>query len=474
MKNILFTDNIWQFLLKLLSLPIQLQEVIDRECNLIQLFAVTIFLLTLGGYGSVILAEDVLHFSALSKNTWSSSIGLSEQAGILQGSKFEARFLHKPLVNSVFKSPLDLKLTYEQKELDYNLSEVYTSWEDNNWRISLGRKKIIWSQIDRDWSLGLWEPRYRSNYIKPKAQGLTGLFVERIRPQVRWVAFFSPAFIPDHGPIIREREGNIESRNPWFQSPPKKFQLGTGVSKINYKTIHPDLESLLIKPSHGVLLEFGGKDGWWMRGAYGMKPANQLLLSYRPRLKIREKPLIEVTLLPRFFQEEVVSGDLGYRFSDSTTASISYIQERLVKTEFEEYFVNQVYNNSKGYSVDVSMEKRNWSGSLSYLTISGGESREEGYSFSDEPIFFGRFNYQNAVKIHFKRLLGQSTLKMTWLRDLSQKGTVTVIDFIHRIGTKWDVFAGLELLSAEAKSRTGFISRYTENDRIFGGMTYVF
>ncbi|MDZ4082907.1 MAG: hypothetical protein U1E10_08230, partial [Bdellovibrionales bacterium] len=45
-------------------------------------------------------------------------------------------------------------------------------------RVSVGRRLESWSQLDRHWDLGLWEPLNRFDALRPIDQGLTGAFIE--------------------------------------------------------------------------------------------------------------------------------------------------------------------------------------------------------------------------------------------------------------------------------------------------------
>lgn len=414
-------------------------------------------------------------------------MGLHRQLGILEGFRWDAH-LSKPISKEKgFSGTVDMSVVYDQKEFSFDPSELYGRWKSDNWQVSLGRKKEIWSQMDNDWKLGLWQPRFRLNSLRSKNQGLTGLFFvhQPFNNGFRWRVFFSPLFIPDAGAAVTEADGKLQSSSPWFSPPSSTFDLARGRSDIRYRIEELDIKKLVLKTSKAVSAQWGLQYGWLFRAAYALKPGNQTLLSYNAKLKAVENPYVHVNIAARSFEQELLSMDIGYR-QPRTSFYLSYFEEKTKHTEILPDYANQIYTPSRGYSATMKWQRWSWLVNLSYMEIFGGQSREEGVSLSEESIFGGRFDYHRPVKLLLGYISGRFYTKTSWIYDFSQKGLTMTTDWHYKVNKSWSLFAGAEILALDSEGSQGglesvakdqkasFISTYQDNNRVFTGVNYVF
>ena len=83
--------------------------------------------------------------------------------------------------NDVFKINLTGMYAVGHPVLSYmNLREIYFTYSiDESSNMHIGRKINVWSEVDRRWHLGFFQPEFRWNSLSPETQGLTGLFWEK-------------------------------------------------------------------------------------------------------------------------------------------------------------------------------------------------------------------------------------------------------------------------------------------------------
>src|SRR5690606_10564467 len=106
--------------------------------------------------------------------------------------------------------------------------------------LAFGRKRVSWNRMDEIWELGVWQPRYRWDYLTPRSVGLTGFFAE-IKPDNSWTLqlWASPLFVPERGTPLEFRDGMIRSPSPWFLNPPSELGVLGRPTPIRYSLEGP-------------------------------------------------------------------------------------------------------------------------------------------------------------------------------------------------------------------------------------------
>ena len=174
----------------------------------------------------------------------------------------------------------------------FELPELYggTSLQEVPVQILAGRKLEHWSHLDEQWSLGIWQPRFRWDYLHPEEVGLTGAFLRVEQPLFRFVGLFSPIFIPERGVPISTDGGTFASDSRWFLPPPASVNLFGQNTPMQYSLMMPQLSSLLEHPGASVMARVGREQGAWGSLGYAYKPVNQLILGETGLLQLNTDP----------------------------------------------------------------------------------------------------------------------------------------------------------------------------------------
>ncbi|RYZ64191.1 MAG: hypothetical protein EOP09_16330, partial [Proteobacteria bacterium] len=131
--------------------------------------------------------------------------------------------------------------------------ELYSSPRTANYRVYVGRKLNGWSAMDREWNMGVWQPYFEIDALRPEPQGLSGLFFDVNRDNYQFLAFASPLFIPTMGPGIREENGALVSDSRWYRSPVTEQDFIGRPIPITYSLSVPETTKLASQQSYGVM-----------------------------------------------------------------------------------------------------------------------------------------------------------------------------------------------------------------------------
>lgn len=409
---------------------------------------------------------------------------------LLASTKFKAGYQSSRLENQ-----LDITAG---KYLDlggstFIVSELYGSahWRNKQSQVSLGRKIEFWSQVDQDWQLGLWQPKSLLDSLRPEDQGLTGVFYKHQYDQYEILAYASPVFIPTMGPEVKEKNGSLVSDSRWYRTPSQTFPLFGKDTSLVYDMDVPDIGRLVGHAGGGIRMKIGGqRDGFWSSFNLGYKPVNSLLLKYRAKLFLPEQDpqTGEVTISPEVGRHTIWGGDIGYRVGDSMFA-ISFLQDKPDSAVPDESWVLQNPQPLKAYSAHFeSALSSGWFDTpvglkLSYLKIDGGKIRDydrEGVEFG--AIFEDRTNFRNAAsaRLDFSTAVGGKRLMTAFkfMREFEQRGSLMNTEVMYYPTRPIALVLGVDILGvdddSEANADTGFLNQFRANDRVYGGMSYVF
>src|SRR5205814_9510507 len=83
-----------------------------------------------------------------------------------------------PFFEATARPEIMLLLAPAKPQPFFEMPEAYvgTTREQSDLQIAAGRKLEHWNRLDDDWRLGIWQPRYRWDYLDPETVGLTGAF----------------------------------------------------------------------------------------------------------------------------------------------------------------------------------------------------------------------------------------------------------------------------------------------------------
>lgn len=373
-----------------------------------------------------------------------------------------------------------------RSQTNYMIKELYASAKINETtKAVVGRKKYEWSSLDSYWLTSIWQPNFAIDLLRPEEQGLFGVFLDYKKDDVELVAFATPMFIPSIGPDIREEGGSLVSDSRWYRRPSNKYNFNDRINSITYKLDIPDVQDLIGKPGMGFSGRAGNKEtGPWVTTSAGYKPMNQLLLK-RQNYKVIDQDQIDVKVRPDATYHGIFSTDIGYSFSDVKT-TLSYLEDNVVEKKPDADWAIQSPRGLRAYSalVDFQMPnffERSLQMQVAYLRVFGGEIVDITTEGPDTMTLFDeRLKFKNALSVKMMGPLfrvNQKPLvtKVSYMYDYQQKGTLIGTEFHYFPATHWSVLVGADFLGVqEEDSSSNFLNQYRANDRVYGGMSYVF
>jgi hypothetical protein len=370
----------------------------------------------------------------------------------------------------------------------YVVHELYVASPGNTaFKAYAGRKKKDWSEMDRRWDLGMFQPTFAIDALRPEDQGLAGLFLNYDRRNFEFLFFATPIFIPNMGPDIREQGGALVSQSRWFRSPSRDYDFSNRINTIEYSLDVPETRKLIENPGTAVMTRVGNKDqGPWAVASVGYLPVNELILK-RQNFKAISQDKVDVTVSPDVTYHMIYSADMGYSFSN-LRMSVSYMQDRpQEKTPDTDWSIQkleplQAYSTALDFSVDDIFSKT-LAFQIEYLKVDGGgitDILSDGAA-DDFTLFDQRLKFTNALSFSVEGQLASFwrrpfVTRFKYLYDYDQRGSLLNTEFLYYPSQRWAVLVGGDILGVQDESYrpSRFINQYRANDRVYGGMTYVF
>lgn len=378
----------------------------------------------------------------------------------------------------------------------FSVQELFGTYKfrGENESFTLGRKLEFWSQLDQDWQLGMWQPEAVFDQLRPVDQGLTGFFYKHRSGMFESLAFVSPMFVPTMGPDVKEENGSLVADSRWYKAPAKTFLFSDQEREIVYSLNIPEAWELAQKPGAGYRLSYGGdRPGVWVSANIGYKPMNSLVIKYKRTLNSSEEGVDTGTarVYPDVAYHSLWGADLGYRISQSTMFAISYLEDRpqTIKQDPEDPFIIQHAQPMKAYSVHAETRSQvpgfiePVGFGLSYLRINGAGIEDfDSDGTSRGAIFSQRFNFTHAAGIKteissqvFKKKL---ISRIKYLRELDQKGMIGSGELHLYPTSNFVLTMGADILGVDDTRDDNrddrFLNQFRANDRLYGGMSYVF
>jgi len=364
-------------------------------------------------------------------------------------------------------------------------------------RFRAGRKLENWSQLDQDWQLGIWQPRFRWDYLHPDPVGLTGFFVEIADSNTRGlelVAFGSPIFIPERGVPITVFNGTLTSPSAWFTPPTSKLDIFGEETPLRYTLDVPPLSEIVLNPSLAFMVRTNSaalaSSGLWASAAYGYKPMNQLLLAHNGRNLYMPTYDIPVTIRPRVTYHHLASIEGGL-VAKPASVTVSLMHDRPVKQNLPPGWTYQVaapaWAGSISLSTEVSKKRDPALLELNYLQRLGGNAPDQGlFADGTNSSFEARYPFTSAVSLGAKSnlaFLGGQGYRIhgsfRTLYEFTENGTICSTDFKYDLKDHWTLRFGADLLATDVFGSSDtrnnhFIARYQVNNRIEAGVVHAF
>jgi hypothetical protein len=374
----------------------------------------------------------------------------------------------------------------------YAVPEAFLETQNPNLNFSFGRKIENWSELDESWMLGLFNPRFRWNYFDPQEQGLTGLFVNYQTKSLQFKTLLSALYLPEQGPGYELKDGVFSSGSPYFQPPTNTVKVFDQSTSVYYNVQMPSIASIVLKPSFATSLKLKNEQGFGFRLGYAYKPMNQIGLGVDGKLNLSTLEA-QVTAHPFVRYHELVSLDL--LFEEPKDNDLNLNLSGVLELPKEASNVSQswtIANSKPALITDLGVEskiiktsKDSLKASLHYLKRQGGDALDSGpMANSTQSFFESRFPYKDALSFGIKGpmfgiLERKINFKQSFVYELRNLSLASITRVNFQLTKDISLFTGAELLSSSPQTKTiGFdsdmISQNRSNDRVFGGISYVF
>lgn len=370
---------------------------------------------------------------------------------------------------------------------NYSVQELYGFYYfEPNFKAVVGRKKYDWSLLDSYWKTSFWQPNYAIDYLRPEEQGLVGVFFEYQQSDLQFATFTTPAFVPNMGIDVREESGELVSDSRWFRQPSDKYDFNGRIKSLSYQLSVPETRSLISKSGAGVNIGLGNKSrGWWLNQSLGHKPVNDLILKRQGYAQAAEK-VVNVVVSPDVTYHSIYSIDGGY-VTNNFRFLLSYLEDNPKDKLPEEGWVIQKLTPIKAYSmmIENNVESeivKNLKMQLGYLKVFGGEivdidsqGKKDTFTLFDERLKFYNSLMIKAQGQMFSIFKNAIITKVSYLRDFDQNGSLLNTELQVFPAKSWALLVGGDFISVDEENNSSrFLNQYRANDRVYGGLNYVF
>jgi hypothetical protein len=392
--------------------------------------------------------------------------------------------------DSLLNPNLDLTAAYSNKSerTHFGVTEMSLSIKSGASEYTLGRKLFYWSLQDHRWQLGMWQPNFSQiDSLRPIDQGLAGLFYNLNNSQHDLLLFFSPIFIPSMGPDVQEKDGSLVSDSRWYKQPSASFPFQGKDVRILYNLDLTEVPDLIKNPGWGARYKLGDEKNYWISANLSRKPINSLLLRYNAFLRTTESETRgEVTVSPAVGYQTLRGIDTGYHFGFGNVEA-SYLDDQPDFNTVKEGWIQQQPEPFNSYMLGLNSDffsitdKVDAQVGLSYLRVSGGKITDyDSQGVPQGSIFENRFIFTNALQLksqlefYFLKKKMLSTLR--YVREVDQEGELFSGNLDWFPSRQLYLSVGIDVLSVDdlANSDSTFLNQFRANDRLIGGLGYVF
>ena len=307
--------------------------------------------------------------------------------------------------NTIINFDFSYRYSVQEKKSYYRLSELSITFPfiiSDYWTFSIGMKAHNWSSVDSYWNLGLWQPRYLIDPLRPVQIGMPGFYVRYDGPVIL-TAYASYLFVPDVINYPSIKDGKLVSQNPFLQ-------------KSSFSSVNLDLIELpefkiddFIQPALALQLLHELPYSELML-SYAYKPMNQLHYSAQIN-EIDLSSTLQFSNVIQALRYSIVHHHLG-----SLEARIFPLRNFLLygnisfeKSEFIENPKNWISDQLRSQiSTSTLVNYRTWHSpyvstdlTFSYLKIFGAhleQTKNNNHFTKDMEFLFGKnFDWKDAI-----------------------------------------------------------------------------
>lgn len=387
-------------------------------------------------------------------------------------------------------SQIVLGATSEQKSFYAAAPEIYFGLgQQENTFVAAGRLKKNHNFLDSYYNLGLYNSFFTNDLVDYKEQGLTGLHLQAYNGFVGGYVGWHPLYLPNQEPQVREESGSLVSSNRWAQRVPPQFQFADKNHPIEYVVRDYRMSDIIENEGYSATA-FVGEDPKRpvLQVAYANHPVNAIPL-VRDTYASAKDFKGHVSLSPMVTYHEVKSADLNFDFLNIQT-TFSYMEDQVRNKAAPENEALQYLAPLQVYGIYVAADVSPWVRrqlifSVAAAEMKGGQifdldsaGKESIFSFSKRrtqfkaPVTLGL-----ATEMMFIRSKPVKS-QMRWTYDRTDKGSLLSAQFGYKIMAHMNVHLGADIVGVEKSlpedAGSNFLDRNQANDRVYGGLQYVF
>lgn len=383
----------------------------------------------------------------------------------------------------------------------FYLNELYLTLPlGKDLNLFMGRKKFDWAEFDREWDLGLWQPIGNWDPLRPFEQGLTGLFIKHQYKKFESLLYLSPLFVPTASPEIQEKNGSLVSDSRWHRTPVTSGLVLDRETQFYYSLDIPELAQLANQVSLGLKLQLGKNEpGFWTSLAVTRKPVNSLTVKYDYNLAVTpQSSRAEIRVMPTVSFHDLGSLEAGWQ-NETTRLTVSGFQDWVTtplpintkdsQGQKQTDWLQQSPQSLKGLALKIEQSlfikpiTNNIQISLSYLNI----ETPEVFDKDDQGIVRGslfpdRFNWSRAFQAHLAVPLRAFSkpwnIQFRWMREVNQSGILYSVYQNLQLNQNMSAHLSFDIIGTDDGSLSNvspsFFNQFRTNDRVFGGLSYVF
>lgn len=358
----------------------------------------------------------------------------------------------------------------------------------SDWTATGGRKKFQWSRLDDVWEQGLWQPRFRWNYFDPEPVGMTGFFAENHGDNHTALFFATPVFIPEQDAPFTIKNGAFTTDQPFFNTPPTTVPIMGQNTNVTYQLGTYNIADIVFHPGAGALYRLGGDEGGWGKVSYAYQPVNQILLGYQGLLNI-DTNTVPITLYPRVLYHHLAALEGGFDTKETKTWASVTADRPIPDTTPGSWTTQQI---SPAVLAATGVDTVVWGEGVlaahlqaSYLYRWGGVQSDQGpLAASSGSIFESRFTVQDATTAALEVPLTHSyrhrlTSRTRATYDFSVSGMLFSTELRYESSERWVLTLGGDMIgasypSSQAEGGADMFFLYRNDNRVRGGLTYVF
>ncbi len=375
-------------------------------------------------------------------------------------------------------------------ELYYQVIQPDNSSKNPNLHVNqtyiIGRKIIESSRIDQMFNLGLMNPTLTQDFITYQQQGLTG-FHQGIDSKMWGIQLgFLPLYLPNQGPSVKEINGKIEGSNRWVKKPPAQFAFNDSNKEIIYSVKYDEVSKLIFTPGALAQIRIGQMDQQLhLISTFSKRPMNEPILE---RETFADLDVVgKVNLIPNVIYDDLVTTDLRYQNTNFKMAA-SYISDRPENKTARSFYSIQNLQPIHGYSVVAeyklpAYKTKSILVGFGIAEFSGGEITDINDDGSENIFTFSknRLQYKKPLQFYVRAdvfsvagRMAQADIK--WLYDREQKGTLLSTQIRVPALKALNANLGFDILGTQEQKTEdyGFLQQFQANDRVYGGLEYVF